>query len=85
MILENELSEAEKAMFRGLGWDKLFHTSLHAPSMYQMAVEKAFIFSVKNKYSAALREAALRLYTGKYRGNAEHDSVILEAMANYIP
>ncbi len=83
--LKKELTEAEKAMFRGLGWEHLFDTNITAPGLYRMAVEKAFVDGVKNKYVEALRVSARRLFSSQYRGNVEHDNVILYAINNYIP
>lgn len=83
--LNEELTESEKVMFRGLGWDYLFNTSVTAPGLYRMAVDKAFSYGDKGKFVEALRAANFRLYTGKYRGNYEHDGVIIDSLTNYVP
>ena len=77
MILNEELSNAEKLMFEGLGWEYLFHTNVEVFGLYRMAVEKAFIENKNDGFTKALRVASKRLNECKYRGNKEHDNAIL--------
>lgn len=78
MILEEELSKAEKLMFEGLGFAHLFNIDINPMALYRMAVEKAFVENKENGFTKALRATFKRLNKCEYRRNKEHDDAILK-------